>query len=567
MSRFLQTSAVLALTVGLSVPGGAQAQADAAGGAVPFCATDGQAREFPCRGANRAVVSSDQELMSIGGGVPPEWMQAQEQSQSGAGPVGAKPDAATAAAQAEAEAQARAEKRKERKERQAEKARQAEEERRAAEERARQEQQAAEAQRQREQTQAAEEQERQRAQEQQQDAERRSQQQQDNDRARTEAQRKQDRKKAAEERRAAEEQEARRAERRAERRAKRAASAAAAQQGTAGEPEQVDEGVVSESNIRSSSQEFDTQITQGDQIAPPARADDGGLSGVEKALLFGLGAVAVSKFLDKDDKVVASSGDRLVVQNDGELSVVKDDDSLLARPGDQVRTERFSDGSTRTTLTRPGGERVVTIRAGDGTVLRRTRIMPDGREYLLFDDTREFAAVDTSRLPAARPATAPRSASAEDADLRRALEAELYGDIDRRFSLEQVRAIAPLRELAPQIEVDQITFATGSSAIPPDQARQLADLGRTLQRELRERPDTVLLVEGHTDAVGDASYNLALSDRRAESVALALTEYFDVPPENMVVQGYGERYLKVPVSTAEPANRRAVVRNITSLLR
>ena len=93
-----------------------------------------------------------------------------------------------------------------------------------------------------------------------------------------------------------------------------------------------------------------------------------------------------------------------------------------------------------------------------------------------------------------------------------------------------------------------------------------ADLGTALSRLLRRHPDTVLLIEGHTDAVGDASYNLALSDRRAESVALALSEYFDVPPENMVIQGYGEQLLKVPTQAAEPENRRAVVRNITALL-
>ena len=76
-----------------------------------------------------------------------------------------------------------------------------------------------------------------------------------------------------------------------------------------------------------------------------------------------------------------------------------------------------------------------------------------------------------------------------------------------------------------------------------------------------------VVIEGHTDAVGDASYNLALSDRRAETVALALTEYFDVPPANLVTQGYGESQLRVPTNGPEPANRRAVVRNITGLLR
>jgi len=74
------------------------------------------------------------------------------------------------------------------------------------------------------------------------------------------------------------------------------------------------------------------------------------------------------------------------------------------------------------------------------------------------------------------------------------------------------------------------------------------------------------MVEGYTDTVGSDPMNLALSDRRAESVALALTEYFDVPPENLVVQGYGEQYLKVRAEGDIRANRRASVRRITDLL-
>ena len=64
------------------------------------------------------------------------------------------------------------------------------------------------------------------------------------------------------------------------------------------------------------------------------------------------------------------------------------------------------------------------------------------------------------------------------------------------------------------------------------------------------------MVEGHTDAVGADVDNLSLSDRRAESVAVALTEQFQVPAENLVTQGYGEQYLKVPTDGPEQANRR-----------
>ena len=51
-----------------------------------------------------------------------------------------------------------------------------------------------------------------------------------------------------------------------------------------------------------------------------------------------------------------------------------------------------------------------------------------------------------------------------------------------------------------------------------------------------------------------------------ETVALALSQYFQVPPENLVTQGYGERFLKIDTQTSERVNRRAAVRNITGLL-
>jgi outer membrane protein OmpA-like peptidoglycan-associated protein len=60
--------------------------------------------------------------------------------------------------------------------------------------------------------------------------------------------------------------------------------------------------------------------------------------------------------------------------------------------------------------------------------------------------------------------------------------------------------------------------------------------------------------------------NLSLSDRRAESAAVALTQQFAVPAENLSTQGYGKQYLKIPTEGPEQANRRVTVRRITPLL-
>ncbi|KAF0676799.1 OmpA family protein [Profundibacterium mesophilum] len=334
----------------------------------------------------------------------------------------------------------------------------------------------------------------------------------------------------------------------------------------------VERQTVTEENSRSSAEDFDTKIAQeaapaGESAEQTANAnDDDGLSTLEKALLAGAGAIAVGSLLSGNREVVARSDDRVVVsRDDGSFQLIKDDDTLLRRPGSEVETQTFSDGSTRTVVTREDGSQIITVRDPELRVLRRVRVGTDGSETVLIDDTLRAEPVDVSRLPEPR-SMQPVSIEVTDRDaLRAALEQQ--GAMERTFSLAQVRNISEVRTLAPAVDLSNITFASGSAAIPPAQAEELVEIGDYIRGLVEQNPSEVVLIEGHTDAVGDGAYNLALSDRRAESVALALTEYFDVPPENLVVQGYGEQFLKVETSTAEQANRRATVRRITPLLR
>ncbi len=333
------------------------------------------------------------------------------------------------------------------------------------------------------------------------------------------------------------------------------------------EAAEVVEQTVTEDTARSSSEEFAT--TAGAESATTAQTQQkSGLDEFGRAALIGLGALAVGSMLKNGSQVVSNSGDRVVVQQqDGSYKVLKNDDTLMFQPGTDVKTYAFSDGSTRTVATRENGVQIETIRAADGTVLRRTRILPDGSAVILFDDTQVAQQVDVNTLP---QVTQSRNSinfqQAQEDELRAALEARLPEQVDRRFSLSQVRNINAVRQLVPEIDVDSINFETGSAVIRPEEAQDLATLGTLMRERIEANPREVFLIEGHTDAVGSASYNLALSDRRAESVALALSEYFDVPPENMVVQGYGEADLKVRTASAERENRRAAVRRITDLL-
>jgi outer membrane protein OmpA-like peptidoglycan-associated protein len=116
------------------------------------------------------------------------------------------------------------------------------------------------------------------------------------------------------------------------------------------------------------------------------------------------------------------------------------------------------------------------------------------------------------------------------------------------------------------VDIDSVTFETGSWDVAPGQAQRLSIIADSIRRALQRSPNEVFLVEGHTDAVGSDIDNLSLSDRRAQSVAEILTKDFGVPPENLTTQGYGEQYLKVNTQDAARENRRVTLRRITPLL-
>ncbi|MBS7697540.1 MAG: OmpA family protein [Chelatococcus sp.] len=117
-----------------------------------------------------------------------------------------------------------------------------------------------------------------------------------------------------------------------------------------------------------------------------------------------------------------------------------------------------------------------------------------------------------------------------------------------------------------RVDVDTITFATGSADVAPSEVGRLDAIARGLTAVIKRNPNEVFLVEGHTDAVGSDTDNLALSDRRAEAVAQVLTDSYGVPPENLVTQGYGEQYLKVQTDGPARENRRVTLRRITPLM-
>lgn len=118
----------------------------------------------------------------------------------------------------------------------------------------------------------------------------------------------------------------------------------------------------------------------------------------------------------------------------------------------------------------------------------------------------------------------------------------------------------------PRVDLDTIHFDFGSWDVETSQYPLLERVARIINRIIDRHPDEMLLIEGHTDAVGSDEDNLSLSDRRAEAVAEILTREFQVPAENLSTQGYGEQFLKINTPGPERTNRRVAIRRITPLL-
>ena len=95
----------------------------------------------------------------------------------------------------------------------------------------------------------------------------------------------------------------------------------------------------------------------------------------------------------------------------------------------------------------------------------------------------------------------------------------------------------------------QVTFASGllfafdSESILPAAGTNLRELASSLQKY----PDSQLLIVGHTDNVGDDSYNQLLSERRANSAAAYLAAQ-GVARTRLATSGKGEAE---PVTTNE----------------
>jgi len=265
---------------------------------------------------------------------------------------------------------------------------------------------------------------------------------------------------------------------------------------------------------------------------------------------------------------------RLIIRDPSGQEFVRHDEMDRFRFGARDIRREVVGGETRTVVIRPDGSQVITVVGPDGQLLRRIRRGPDGREIIIIDNSyRDPRAVGgffvdlpppVVRIPYDRYIVDYGDAPPEV--VYDTLVAPPVDRIDRRYSLDEIRYSPNVRMLMPSIDVNTINFDLGSWEIPPDQAAKLQVIADGLNRAIQRNPREVFLIEGHTDATGNDTDNLSLSDRRAEAAAELLTQQFAVPAENLTSQGYGSQYLKEQTDGPSRINRRVTIRRITPLL-
>lgn len=290
---------------------------------------------------------------------------------------------------------------------------------------------------------------------------------------------------------------------------------------------------------------------------------------------------------EPDNRTIIKKGDRTII--------VHDEASRLQRVTPRAQVQAQPDGSNVTVIQRPNNVQIFNVTDRNGQLVRRYRRDAQGHEFDLIDNRshrkrdrfgrnlaiglgigagvvagaailNSIVDVPPPRIDLPRRKYIVDYYDASEDDYYEAFSAPPVERMERRYTLDEVRATPHLRDRMRRVDLNDINFDTGSWDVAPSQYHKLAHVARAMLRVIDRNPNEVFMIEGYTDAVGNEEDNLTLSDRRAEAVAIILTQQFEVPPENLTTQGYGEQYLKVETDGPERMNRRVAVRRITPLI-
>jgi outer membrane protein OmpA-like peptidoglycan-associated protein len=108
---------------------------------------------------------------------------------------------------------------------------------------------------------------------------------------------------------------------------------------------------------------------------------------------------------------------------------------------------------------------------------------------------------------------------------------------------------------APTAVALRIPFAFGSAKVPPGALPQLEVMSQAIKQA-----GTKIVIEGHTDSVGNPDYNLRLSEQRAKAVRDVLVVSYGIDRNDLRVVGVGMGRPLPSVNPASGENRRVEFR-------
>ena len=113
---------------------------------------------------------------------------------------------------------------------------------------------------------------------------------------------------------------------------------------------------------------------------------------------------------------------------------------------------------------------------------------------------------------------------------------------------------------APAVSVDfTISFNVGSATVSPSSENTLNQISKVLALN----PSSCIIVEGHTDASGNADKNMVLSRDRAASVVNYVSDRGGIEKKRLIPVGKGSSDPVKNLDARDPKNRRVVFKVVS----
>ena len=124
------------------------------------------------------------------------------------------------------------------------------------------------------------------------------------------------------------------------------------------------------------------------------------------------------------------------------------------------------------------------------------------------------------------------------------------------------RGLGPAAAPVSDAVAVHVVFASNSAQLSPQATKTLDELGKALSSS--DLKSYCFVVEGHTDSIGSDGHNLALSQRRAQSVVSYLEDKFHIDSDRLQAVGYGKQKPIADNGTEEgrQKNRRVQIANM-----